>query len=974
MIPLSLKMQNFLSYKNETPVFDFSTFHIACLSGDNGAGKSSFLEAIHWALWGEARLREAEIINHGTDRMYVEFIFSVGDIIYRINRSYTKSSRGGTRLELYQAADDTRTRWDSLTAGTMRETQAKITTDIIGMNYAVFSNSAYLRQGEADAFTKLPPTERRDLLAQMLEIDRYNIYRERAKTKRDEYTTRIAHVHGQMAVDEANVANIPGLSTQLQEAEQRVVQARAFVEYATTSVARQSSRQSVQQLSHQLAHYTERLADIETETLNVQTQLATRAELEERFRLYEALEARYGALHAVRQTYEDLVAQKNSADQTISQRRALIERTLDRATAERDQLRAALEHAEAARAEAAALAAPLAAAQADLSALEAALARRDILSQRVRECERAIDRLHALTEEYAQTQTQLVAINASLGEMPQIQEQLLRCEAAANALTQLHSERAEVSATHARLVAEQKSIADAGIALKHKRDTISINEHCPTCQTLMDQAHYEAAHATLTNEIDALRTTHRAQSAAVRDAQQRIQDLEVGLQSYESLTQSAPELRRRIAQFTAKHLEADRLSASLTALASQMSALEESQPAQARATAQLALQELAQEVQSYTEKAAIQQANQRRATQLEAELARFDTQQLRVTSLDATIAGFEHDLAHNRIDHDAQTLIVDLTAKIAALAYDPAAAIALWNELQEMQGTREQFNQLAVLSERATALTQRGADTHEQLQLAQQTIAQAEHELQRLELRCAELLPLLAGRDVTPAPSQLVSIAEVDLSSRTDYASQLRVKLQSAYQSQERLEALHVQLQQVTVLQSRYEILERAFASKGVQAMLIRDFAIPALERETNRILSRMSDNQLYLSFNTHLVTQAGNQRETLELVVSDAIGTRSLEAFSGGEAFRISFALRIALSKLLAHRAGHRLETLIIDEGFGTQDAQGRERLVEAINSISADFRTILVITHVQEVRDLFPVQIHIKRDEHGSTWEVMS
>jgi exonuclease SbcC len=76
----------------------------------------------------------------------------------------------------------------------------------------------------------------------------------------------------------------------------------------------------------------------------------------------------------------------------------------------------------------------------------------------------------------------------------------------------------------------------------------------------------------------------------------------------------------------------------------------------------------------------------------------------------------------------------------------------------------------------------------------------------------------------------------------------------------------------------------------------------------------------------------------------------------------------------LLAHRAGHRLETLIIDEGFGTQDAQGRERLVEAINSISDEFRTILVITHVSEVRDMFPTQIHIRRTSQTSQWEIMS
>jgi exonuclease SbcC len=156
--------------------------------------------------------------------------------------------------------------------------------------------------------------------------------------------------------------------------------------------------------------------------------------------------------------------------------------------------------------------------------------------------------------------------------------------------------------------------------------------------------------------------------------------------------------------------------------------------------------------------------------------------------------------------------------------------------------------------------------------------------------------------------------------------------------------------------------------------MLISEYAIPALEHETNQILTRMSDNQLYLAISTKTETPKGESRETIDLRVSDASGIRPIEAYSGGEAFRISFALRIALSKLLTHRAGHRLETLIIDEGFGTQDAQGRERLVEAINSISDEFHTILVITHIQELRDLFPTQIAFKRTATGSSWEVVA
>jgi exonuclease SbcC len=89
---------------------------------------------------------------------------------------------------------------------------------------------------------------------------------------------------------------------------------------------------------------------------------------------------------------------------------------------------------------------------------------------------------------------------------------------------------------------------------------------------------------------------------------------------------------------------------------------------------------------------------------------------------------------------------------------------------------------------------------------------------------------------------------------------------------------------------------------------------------------------------------------------------------FSGGEAFRINFAIRIALSRLLARRAGADLSFLLIDEGFGTQDAQGRDRLVEAITAIADDFEKILVVTHIDELKELFDVHIEVSKGPSGS------
>jgi len=113
--------------------------------------------------------------------------------------------------------------------------------------------------------------------------------------------------------------------------------------------------------------------------------------------------------------------------------------------------------------------------------------------------------------------------------------------------------------------------------------------------------------------------------------------------------------------------------------------------------------------------------------------------------------------------------------------------------------------------------------------------------------------------------------------------------------------------------------------------------------------------------------------KETLDIQISDGAGTRDYEMFSGGEAFRVNFAIRLALSEVLAQRAGARLQTLVIDEGFGSQDAEGRQRLIEAINLVRQDFARILVITHIDELKDAFPNRIEVEKTLSGSSIRVM-
>lgn len=174
-----------------------------------------------------------------------------------------------------------------------------------------------------------------------------------------------------------------------------------------------------------------------------------------------------------------------------------------------------------------------------------------------------------------------------------------------------------------------------------------------------------------------------------------------------------------------------------------------------------------------------------------------------------------------------------------------------------------------------------------------------------------------------------------------------------------------------------YDELALAFGKKGIQAMII-ETAIPEIEDEANRLLERLTEGRMKVRFETQRETKTKTNGEhgvveTLDIIISDEMGERPYEAYSGGEQFRVNFAIRLALSKLLTHRAGAKLQFLVIDEGFGTQDAQGRSRIVEALNAIKNDFEKILVITHLEELKEEFPVRVEVSKGPTGSTFEVI-
>jgi len=86
-----------MPYRDNVPTLDFTGIHTASICGDNGSGKSSIIDAMTWALWGETRAKNKDdVINQNQQEAEVEFEFAVGEQRYRIIRKHARPKRRGT--------------------------------------------------------------------------------------------------------------------------------------------------------------------------------------------------------------------------------------------------------------------------------------------------------------------------------------------------------------------------------------------------------------------------------------------------------------------------------------------------------------------------------------------------------------------------------------------------------------------------------------------------------------------------------------------------------------------------------------------------------------------------------------------------------------------------------------------------------------------------------------------------------------
>jgi exonuclease SbcC len=365
-------------------------------------------------------------------------------------------------------------------------------------------------------------------------------------------------------------------------------------------------------------------------------------------------------------------------------------------------------------------------------------------------------------------------------------------------------------------------------------------------------------------------------------------------------------------------------------------------------------------------------------SRIRAELARIVTELDRLAALEQEVGTLERELEELRRSERTDPHLLALQRQLEehehelrSLPYDEGQHRAIERRLAELDSVPDELHALeqarfalAFTRERIVHLEQRRAQIEEELATLQAALnakAPPEAEYTAAQRELAEARQVLARLEAA------VQAVQAELGA-------VRQQLRDAEAAAEEASVLSQQIERLTREQAVLEELERAFGKNGIQTLILEN-VLPDLAETANEILDRLPGNTLRVDFATQRERASGDGAiETLEILISDEFGQRPYELYSGGEAFRINFALRVALSLLLAQRAGRRLETLVIDEGFGTQDAKGREGLVQALQAVSDRFALILVVTHLEELKDQFPQRIEVTKTPTGSQVFVLS
>lgn len=902
MIPLKLQLKNFLSYGPDIQTIDFSPYPLICLSGKNGHGKSAMLDAITWALWGQARKTSASakadqgLLRLGQTQMMVILDFAFNNTVYRVKREFSLTygkPLAGLDFGIVNENDE----FVPLTDKTISLTQDVI-ENTLNLSYESFSNSAFLRQGQSNEFSKKSPKERKDILATILGLNQYENVKKLALEKirqlQLDKTTRMAlqeklelELQKTGVLNEQLMHTNASLTTLTQE--EQKISGRA----AECAIQQKTLRDDQQTFS---------MLIFQNEQLNAQHQeleSTLRSTIQE-WRAIHKKQLHAQDTHKLQEKKAQLVMAINAHQQTLQKGLELKEQYLK--TKE-------LSH----------------------TLSQKIKAQHTIIINEKKLC---IDRLqHELQTTSSTLATQTKEITAIEQEKKIIAIEQARIAAGRIPQKKIVDAYAKLNAHFERRKEYYQKFLEQGRqltadleSLEQKKQLAHDDEDpsCPLCEQNLSAARKRFLKTKFVEQEQFMRHRLGRITKIVKVLKNLLIDqhkeLEISknvIEQYKICDVQLQELEKNSAKLHAKQIELTLTQAQLTAH---------------------------------------KEALEKKYISEQQELA-------------ALIANEEKTLTSNQ---EYQTIITSLTSTeqaMRALAYNAPAHKLASESLAHIEQT---------LSEQSALMGEIGAQEQRKKTISDLCAAAKQIKIAKTALiKQQEAFLTLASRQENLAREEATIksiVAEITTQKTTLLQEKTRLETLQALIAQYDKEHKELQASIATLNNTifDYQAIAAATGKDGIQALLIED-TIPEIEQEANNLLSRLTNNQSQVFFESLRDLKKGGTKETLDIKISDASGIRPYEMFSGGEAFRIDFALRIAISKLLARRAGTSLQTLIIDEGFGSQDEEGLGLIMDALYKIQDDFSKIIIVSHLPSMKDQFPVHFVIEKGPQGSSVHVI-
>jgi len=923
---MKLELEGFTSFRERTEI-DFSRFDLFAITGQTGAGKTSLLDAMTYALYGRtSRLNKAgkDLISQGAAGMSVSLRFRAGRDEYRVSRAI--HGFGATaRLEKLEAG-----KWRSV-SGNPGEIGQRVER-ILGLDFDAFTKSVILPQGQFDRFLQGSRKEQRETLNDLLDMQVYQRMVQSANAKKNLAGELAAAKQAEVdpaATDEAKAEyerELAGLAAEEERAADEVDRLQQALPQALTLREKRKARQAS---ALELEGARIRMAGAEAAAADA------RRELDGRRGAVEALDHEIAALEYDGESHVRLAQIEQKAIQHHKRMDELAGQQRKRAVEETK-----LEASETA----------LKAAEEMLTSVTARLGNMDESRRSAKAAFSELRSRHGSADAVQHAADELEKSRSAGGETPKLREAVARLEARAAACRAEYEAvrgafaEAETELESARADYEHWLVRDQAAALRHG---LKPGEPCPVCEQTVHSApapldarelarargRCDAAKAALQERRDGL-AAWRAETEALPD---RLDLARRHCELSESAMKTAAERASRILGVPADEAAAGLLGALAERIRDAESA--------------------AHAAQSSFEGALAEERGASRALQDAQHDRKLILSQIR--NIDDLAASLRKETA--RLDEDllgAQPL-EEIAARLSALTHARQECAELETSRSRRRNELKQAEELAV----------RCAKDVEELQNIQSKCATA---IEELDLEIGRLAERVHGHlGGLEAPDSLDEAARID---RVRAAGQKDLETVQARVQQRRFA-----IQSIDEKIARNQRLREEIARSEAEEALYRDLATWLNAGNFQQYLMSSAFELLAREGSSHLkalsngrYTFAYNDKEFQAIDKWNGDDSRPVSTLSGGESFLASLSLALALAESMAELnstgGAVALESLFLDEGFSTLDAESQSRVADALQVLQGGKRLIGVITHVQALADQMPARIEIERTLSGS------